>query len=168
MRPPTAVLILIAVGHPGTLRGQAVADSTQVALHDHTKRPATSFAQTRPKCSWTPGRGVHSGTNEPTLPRLPVRRARKVEISLGREPRRIDDHIMRDRAQPASSAKRDPPMGGQLVEVILQHGGLKVLLPCPWLECFVRHLQLPGFGLSSMQGHLHVLSRTGTHASILS
>jgi hypothetical protein len=57
MRPPTAVLILIAVGHPGTLRGQAVADSTQVALHDHTKRPATSFAQTRPKCSWTPGEG---------------------------------------------------------------------------------------------------------------
>jgi diacylglycerol kinase (ATP) len=70
-------------------------------------------------------------SEEPTLPRLPVRRARKVEISLGREPLRIDDSIMRDRAQPTSSAKRDRPMGGQLVEVILQHEGLKVLLPCP-------------------------------------
>src|SRR4051794_34542650 len=70
-------------------------------------------------------------SDEPMPPRLPVRRARKVEISVGREPLRIDDSIMRDRAQPSTSLRRDGPSAGQLVEIILKRGGLGVLLPCP-------------------------------------
>jgi hypothetical protein len=70
-------------------------------------------------------------SDEPRLPRLPVRRARRVEISVGREPLRIDDSIMRDRAQPTTSLRRDGPSTGQLVEIILKRAGLGVLLPCP-------------------------------------
>jgi diacylglycerol kinase (ATP) len=36
-------------------------------------------------------------SDDPRLPRLPVRRARRVEISVGREPLRIDDSIQRAR-----------------------------------------------------------------------
>src|SRR3954453_3483338 len=62
-------------------------------------------------------------------PNLPVRRARRVQISVGREPLRVDDNIRRARAP----GKPKPGTGSaspyEVVEIVLQHKGLTVLLP---------------------------------------
>jgi diacylglycerol kinase (ATP) len=67
-------------------------------------------------------------TGEAQLPRLPVRRARRVLISVGREPLRIDDTIRRARAQPKASP-RSKSASPDRVDVTLEHKKLTVLLP---------------------------------------
>jgi diacylglycerol kinase (ATP) len=72
---------------------------------------------------------ISRSSGEDRVPNFPVRRARRVQISIDGHPLRVDDTIQRARAQPRSSSKSEAASADQPVEVVLKHRNLTVLLP---------------------------------------